>query len=277
MLAFVRKYQITVSCCFCVALHLYVLSASARGQIKNDPIGPILLWMLRPLQIVVHSTTGLFKGVQENYLTLTGYKAENQILKQRIAQLELERNRLLEAEAINLRLQQLLEFRSHLPAVTVTATIIANSASNWFQSCLIDKGSAHGVRAGMSVVTPLGVIGRVVEVTAQSAKVLLVTDPNSGIDVIVQRTRARGIVSGSLENSTILKYVKRSEDVQVGDRLITSGLDGIFPKGLMVGTVTKVRKQTLGLFQAIEVIPAVTTAQTEVVLVVNARENKTQK
>jgi rod shape-determining protein MreC len=121
------------------------------------------------------------------------------------------------------------------------------------------------------------VIGRVVEVTAQSAKVLLLTDSNSGIDVIVQRTRARGIVSGSLENSTILKYVKRSEDVQIGDRLITSGLDGIFPKGLMVGTVTKVRKQTLGLFQAIEVIPSVTTAQTEVVLVVNARENKTQK
>jgi rod shape-determining protein MreC len=277
MLAFVRKYQITLSCCFCVVLSLYVLSASARGQIKNDPIGPLLLWILRPLQIVVHSTTGLIKGVQENYLTLTGYKAENEKLRERITRLELERNRLLEAEAINQRLQQLLDFRSHLPSVTVTATIIANSASNWFQSCLIDKGSAHGVRAGMSVVTPLGVIGRVVEVTAQSAKVLLLTDPNSGIDVIVQRTRARGIVSGSLENSTILKYVKRSEDVQIGDRLITSGLDGIFPKGLMVGTVTKVRKQTLGLFQAIEVIPAVTTAQTEVVLVVNARESKTQK
>ena len=277
MLAFVRKYQITLSCCFCVVLSLYVLSASARGQIKNDPIGPLLLWVLRPLQIFVHSTTGLIKGVQENYLTLTGYKADNEKLRERITQLELERNRLLEAEATNQRLQQLLDFRSHLPSVTVTATIIANSASNWFQSCLIDKGSAHGVRAGMSVVTPLGVIGRVVEVTAQSAKVLLLTDPNSGIDVIVQRTRARGIVSGSLENSTILKYVKRSEDVQIGDRLITSGLDGIFPKGLMVGTVTKVRKQTLGLFQAIEVIPAVTTAQTEVVLVVNARESKTQK
>jgi rod shape-determining protein MreC len=277
MLAFVRKYQITLSCCFCVMLSLYVLSASARGQIKNDPVGPLLLWILRPLQIVIHSTTGLIKGVQENYLTLTGYKAENEKLRERITRLELERNRLLEAEATNQRLQQLLDFRSHLPSVTVTATIIANSASNWFQSCLIDKGSAHGVRAGMSVVTPLGVIGRVVEVTAQSAKVLLLTDPNSGIDVIVQRTRARGIVSGSLENSTILKYVKRSEDVQIGDRLITSGLDGIFPKGLMVGTVTKVRKQTLGLFQAIEVIPAVTTAQTEVVLVVNARESKTQK
>lgn len=277
MLAFVRKYQITLSCCFCVVLSLYVLSASARGQLKNDPIGPILLWILRPLQIVAHSATGLIQGVQENYLTLTGYKAENEKLKQRITQLELERNRFLEAEATNSRLQQLLDFRSQLPSVTVTATIIANSASNWFQSCVIDKGSAHGVRAGMSVVTPLGVIGRIVEVTAQSAKVLLLTDPNSGIDVIVQRTRARGIVSGSLENSTILKYVKRSEDVQIGDRLISSGLDGIFPKGLMVGTVTKVRKETLGLFQAVEVIPAVTTAQTEVVLVVNARESKTQK
>src|SRR4051812_23238025 len=103
MLAFVRKYQITLTCCFCVVLSLYVLSASARGQLKNDPIGPILLWILRPLQIVAHSTTGLIQGVQENYLTLTGYKAENEKLKQRITQLELERNRFLEAEATNSR------------------------------------------------------------------------------------------------------------------------------------------------------------------------------
>ena len=103
---------------------------------------------------------------------------------------------------------------------------------------------------------------------AHAAKVLLLTDPNSGIDVLVQRTRSRGIVSGSLDSGTILKYVKRSEDIQEGDRLITSGIDGIFPKGMMVGTVIKVRKQHIGLFQFIEVLPAVQTARIENVLIV---------
>jgi rod shape-determining protein MreC len=129
----------------------------------------------------------------------------------------------------------------------------------------------------MAVVTPLGVVGQVVSVTARSAKVLLITDPNSGVDVLVQRTRSRGIVSGSLENGTILKYVKRSEDIQVGDRLITSGLDGIFPKGMMVGTVIKVRKQNLGLFQYIEVMPAVTSARAEEVMAVNADRSQGSK
>jgi rod shape-determining protein MreC len=151
----------------------------------------------------------------------------------------------------------------------VTASIIANSASTWFQSCLLDKGSDDRVRKGMAVVTPLGVVGQVVSVTPRSAKVLLITDPNSGVDVLVQRTRARGIVSGSLENGPVLKYVKRSEDIQVGDRLVTSGLDGIFPKGVMVGTVVKVRKQNLGLFQYIEVMPAVHSGRVEEVMVVN--------
>jgi len=133
---------------------------------------------------------------------------------------------------------------------------------------MIDKGSSDGVRKGMAVVTPLGVVGQVVGVTPHAAKVLLLTDPNSGIDVLVQRTRSRGIVSGSLDSGTVLKYVKRSEDIQEGDRLITSGIDGIFPKGMMVATVIKVHKQHIGLFQFIEVLPAVQTARIENVLVV---------
>jgi rod shape-determining protein MreC len=177
----------------------------------------------------------------------------------------------LEAQATNSRLKQLLDFRGHLSGTAVTASIIANSASSWFQSCLLDKGSADGVRKGMAVVTPLGVVGQVVSVTPRTAKVLLLTDPNSGIDVLVQRTRARGIVSGSLENGTVLKYVKRSEDIQEGDRLITSGTDGVFPKGMMVGTVIKVMKQHIGLFQFVEVLPAVQPARVEDVLVVAAQ------
>jgi rod shape-determining protein MreC len=183
----------------------------------------------------------------------------------------------LEAEATNRRLQQLLEFRSQAATGGITASIIAASASAWFKSCLLDKGSADGVRKGMAVVTPLGALGRVIEVAPHTAKVLLITDPNSGLDVFVQRTRARGIVSGSLEDGPIMKYVKHSEDVQVGDRLVTSGLDGVFPKGMLVATVTSVRKQTVGLFQQISVMPAITFDRTEQVLVVGAEQVPARK
>ena len=269
MFAFLRKNQILLSSCFCLLLSLYILTAAARGQLKNDPIGPLLLWIMRPLQIAAETTTDWIEEFQNNYSMLKGYRAENEKLRNRIQELEAEKNQLLEAGATNQRLQELLEFRSHLPSGTVTASIIAHSGSSWFKSCLLDKGSADGVRKGMAVVTPLGAVGQVVAVTARTAKVLLIADPNNGVDVLVQRTRARGIVSGSLDNGTILKYVKRSEDIQEGDRLVTSGLDGIFPKGIVVGSVTKVRKQTLGLFQHIEVMPAVNLARTEEVLVVN--------
>jgi rod shape-determining protein MreC len=273
MFAFLRKNQILLSSCFFLLLSLYILSAAARGQIKNDPIGPILLWLLRPLQVAAQATTTWIQDVQENFSMLRGYESENEKLRKRIQQLEAERNRLLEAEVTNRRLQQLLDFRSHLPSGSVTASIIANSASSWFKSCLLDKGSADGVGKGMAVVTPLGAVGQVVAVTARTAKVLLLTDANSGIDVLVQRTRARGIVSGSLDNGTVMKYVKRSEDIQEGDRLVTSGLDGVFPKGIMVGTVIKVRKQSLGLFQVIEILPAVRLAGTEEVLIVKVGVN----
>jgi len=113
-------------------------------------------------------------------------------------------------------------------------------------------------------------VGQVVEVTHRSSKVLLLTDPYSAVDVIVQRSRARGIVSGSIESGPIMKYVKRSEEIKEGDRLVTSGLDGVFPKGLLVGTVAKVRKKNFGLFQDVGASLSVDPSRLEEVLVVSA-------
>lgn len=277
MLAFLRRNQIFFSSCFCLLLSLYILTASARGQIKNEPIGTLLMWILRPLQIAGQGTANWIKGFRDNYDTLAGFRSENERLRKRLQTLEIERQRLLEAEATNRRLQQLLDFRSELPAGAITASIIAASATSWFQSCVLNKGSADGVRKGMAVVTPLGVIGKVVTVTGRTAKVLLLTDPNSGIDVLVQRTRSRGIVSGSLESGTVLKYIKRSEDVREGDRLVTSGLDNVFPKGMLAGTVIKVRKQSRGLFQTVEVLPAAQASLVEEVLVVSGETEAAKK
>jgi rod shape-determining protein MreC len=273
MLAFLRKNQVPLSCYFCLFLSFYILTVSARGQLKNEPLGTLLMWLMRPLQIASQGTGNWIKSLQDNYDTAAGFRSEIERLRKRIQSLEVERQKLLEAQATNIRLKQLLDFRSHLSGETVSASIIANSASSWFRSSLLDKGSADGVRKGMAVVTPLGVVGQVVAVTPRTSKVLLLNDPNSGIDVIVQRTRTRGIVSGSLDNGTVLKYVKRSEDVQEGDRLITSGIDGVFPRGLMVATVIKVHKQQLGLFQFIEVLPAVQFSRIEEVLAVAAETN----
>jgi len=268
MFAFLHRNQVPLSSFCCLLLSLYILAAAARGQIRDEPLSAFLMWVMRPLQIASQGTANWLKGFQENYDTLAGFKSENEKLRKRIQALEIERQKLLEAAATNRQLKELLDFRGSLSGTPVIASIIANSASNWFQSCVLDKGSSDGIRKGMGVVTPLGVVGQVVSVTARTAKVLLLTDPNSGIDVLVQRTRSRGIVSGSLETGTILKYVKRSEDIQEGDRLITSGTDGVFPKGMIVGTVIKVRKQHLGLFQFVEVLPAVQSARVEEVLVV---------
>jgi len=277
MIAFLRRNQVLLTSFFCLLFSLYILSAAARGRLRGDPIGPILLVLMRPLQIGAQETVAKLKEIRQGYVTLRGIASENERLKGRIMELEAERNQLLEVEATNRRLRDLLEFRSQLPAGSVTAAVIGNSASTWFHSFILDKGSADGVVKGMAVVSPVGVVGQVVAVTSKSAKVLLITDPHSGVDVIVQRSRARGIVSGSLDSGTILKYAKRSEDVQEGDRLITSGLDTIFPKGLLAGTVTKVRKKSFGLFQYVEVALAVDPSRIEEVLVVSAEATQAKE
>lgn len=270
MLSFVRRNQVLLSSVLCVLLSLYILAPAAKGHFRTDPIGPFLQALMRPLQAGIQATISGIKNVYQNYVALRGVSVENAKLKVRITELEAERNRLLEAEATNQRLRELMEFRSQLPPGSVGASVIANSASTWFRSFILDKGRADGVEKGMAVVSPMGAVGQVVSVTSGSAKVLLITDPHSGVDVVAQRSRARGIVAGSLDNGPILKYVKRSEDIQEGDRLITSGLDGIFPKGLLVGTATTVRKKSFGLFQYVEVALAVDPSRIEEVLVVSA-------
>src|SRR3989304_2212078 len=270
MLAFVRRNQVLLTSFLCVLLSLYILAAAARGRLQRDPIGPLLLGLMRPLQIGAQATVAKLKEIQHRYGTFRGLASENERLRGRITELEAERNRLLEVEATSLRLRDLLELRSQLPAGSVTAAVIGNSASTWFHSFVLDKGSADGVLKGMAVVSLVGVVGQVVAVTSRSGKVLLMADPHSGVDVIVQRSRARGIVSGSLEGAPIMKYVKRSEDIQEGDRLQTPGLDGTFPQRLLVGTVAKARRKSFGLFQYVEVSLAVDPSRIEEVLVVSA-------
>jgi rod shape-determining protein MreC len=274
MLFFVRRNQILLSSLLCVLFSLYLLFATTRGYLKSDPVGPLLIELIRPFQIGVQKAVVWVRDIREGLSTWRGLAAQNDDLRDRLQELEAERNRLLEAEATNDRLRELLELRSQLPSRSTSATVIATSASTWFRSLILNKGKSHGVRKGMAVVSPTGVVGQVVAVTPWSSKVLLVTDPSSGVDVLVQRTRSRGIVSGSLDDGPIMKYVQRSEDIQEGDRLVTSGLGGVFPKGLFVGTVDEVRKTSFGMFQHVGVSLAEDLSKIEEVLVVSSATSK---
>jgi len=274
MLAFFRRYEILLSSFFCLMLSLYILLMASRGHLRVDPIGPRLLGLVRPFQKGAQATIlglqGMRQGWAQRYAARKEIQLENENLRRRVMELEEERNRLLEAEATNRRLQKLLDLRAQLPTAAVSAAVIGKSASTWFQSLTIDKGVKDNIRKGMAVVSPAGAVGQIVSVAPKSAKVLLLTDYNSGVDVIVQRSRTRGIVAGSLEGRPHMKHVRRSEGVEEGDRLVTSGLDGIFPKGFLVGTVSEIYKKNYGLFQYVSVHLAVDPTQIEEVLVVSA-------
>jgi rod shape-determining protein MreC len=270
MLTLIQRNLVLISSFVSVLLSLYILAISSAGRLRNDPLTAILFQAMRPFQIGAQASVVSLRKVGQKYSRLLSLLSENEKLERRLFELEEERHRLLEAEAANRRLQELLELKSQLPAASKAATVIASTASSWFQSITIDKGNKSGIQSGMAVISRAGVLGHVVAVGPNSSKVLLVTDPHSAVDVVVQRSRARGIVAGSLNNGPVMKYVRRSEDVQVGDRLVTSGLDGIYPKGLLVGTVQRLQKGGYGLFQHVEVSLAVDPLQVEEVLVVSS-------
>jgi rod shape-determining protein MreC len=150
----------------------------------------------------------------------------------------------------------------------ITAEVIGRDPSSWFRSVTINKGEMDGVNRGMAVISPDGVIGQVLKTSLHYATVLLITDYNSAFDAIVQRTRSKAIVEGKEENRCQLKYLLRTEDVVVGDMVITSGLGGKFPKGLRVGEIQRVEKKGYGVFQQAELVPSVDFTKLEEVLVI---------
>ncbi|MFQ5916613.1 MAG: rod shape-determining protein MreC [Candidatus Binatia bacterium] len=270
MIDFYRRHQVLLTSLFCLLGSLYILGAASTGRLRADPVGPLLLESMRPLQIGLQSIAVGMRSIRDRFRSLDDMRLENEGLKGRVVELEARMESLLEAEMTNRRLQKLLDLKTRVPGRTVSAAVIGNTASTWFQSLTINKGKIDGIRKGMAVISPVGIVGQVVVVARRSAKVLLITDRSSGVDVISQRSRARGIVSGSLDNGPVMQYVRRNEDIQEGDRLITSGLAGIFPKGLLVGTVDKVTKEYNGHFQHVEVALAVNPSRIEEVLVASA-------
>jgi rod shape-determining protein MreC len=198
MLEFVRRNRLLLTSGVLLCLSLLLLSVSLRTRPYRDPVARALLEGLAPFQ---DGFTWLRSGVGElwyGYLNLVSARRENEHLHERIAALESEMVRMAELEGANRRLLELLGFRDRLDGAVHAARVIGRDPLPWFRTLTIDRGESDGLRRGLAVISPHGVVGQVAEVSRTAARVLLLTDHNSGIDAIVQRSRARGIVQGAL-------------------------------------------------------------------------------
>lgn len=249
---------------------LLLVSTGARSRQRMDPLTSLALEIVRPLQGAL--TLGLdgMTHAWGSYVALVSVNQENERLRRRVLELEQQAVRMAEIEQTDKRLAELLQFRSTIEGDLLAARIIGRDPQPWFSTLIINKGEADGVRKGMAILSPYGVVGQTISTSSHAARVMLLTDHNSGVDAFVQRTRARGIVQGGLDGRCMMKYLKRGEDIEVADRIVTSGLDGIFPKGILIGDVTHVTRGNRGLLQVAEVKPSVPVDQIEEVLVVRS-------
>lgn len=205
--------------------------------------------------------------IRDGYIDLVGVRQENERLRAEINRYQALTVNYREALATNGRLRKLLEFKEQLSQPTVTARIIGRDPSQWFKTFSIDRSSNDGISKGMPVVTVEGVVGQILDGGTRRAKVLQAIDPNSAIEVLIQDSRTQGIIKGT-GDSYRLHYVLKNNRINPGDLLITSGLGGVFPKGLPVGTVTSVVSNRRGMFLDIEVEPVVDFTRLENVIVI---------
>lgn len=258
---------------FIAALALLAKDVKAR---KPDNAFDRLLFGL--LATPVKITTFFIKKtnrVWEDYFYLVALRQENIILHQALETLEIENQLLREKAAENQNLRELLTFKEKFSYRMIPAEIIGRDPSSWFKTILIDKGKDDGIAHGAGVITPAGIVGRVIDAAASTSKVLLVTDINSSVDAVVKRNRARGIVEGQGENSCRLSYVLKTEDVQPDDVLVSSGLNSMFPKGVPIGRVLHVNREASGFFLTVELKPLVDFSKLDSVLVVLKEQEKT--
>ena len=216
-----------------------------------------------PLKIVVfiqHEASGII-FFHRNLVQNESLKRENEFLRYKI-------NSLNESYQENARLKNLLSFKNSSSFRLIASRVIARSSDSWSSGLIIDKGTQNGIRRGMSVITYLGLAGRVIEVASTTSKVMLLSDPNLGVSSIIQRSRQEGLVVGTLGGSLIMKYLPEYADIKVGDTVVTSGLNDTYPKGILVGEIIEVGKDFSGLSRYCLVKPAVNLSNLEEVLVV---------
>lgn len=193
---------------------------------------------------------------------------QNEILKKQSDFLKNRLNTYNELILENSRLKQILSFKQKSPFRLTASRVIGQSPDSWSSSIVIDKGRFNGIRRDMTVITYLGLVGRIVDAQEFTSKVILISDPNIGISALSQRSRQEGLVSGTLGENLIMRYLPLEPDIKINDIIITSGLNVVYPKGLLIGMVTALGREFSGLSSYAIIKPAVNLSDLEEVLVI---------
>ena len=246
--------------------HIVLISAQVNTERGVPLLEAVTFGTFAEVQRGASSMIGGVRTSWDDYLALQSVRSDNEQLRREVAQLQvaLQQQRALAQQSRTL--VELLKLREATQLDTVAAGVIAGSASPDFRTLTIDKGSADGLRPDMAVIAPAGVVGRIITPSARAAKVQLLIDRNAAAGAIVERSRAQGVVEGT-GGSLLLNYVSGTADVQSGDVVSTSGIDGIYPKGFVIGQIESVERSA-GAFGAIVIRPAVDFSSIEAVLVV---------
>ncbi|MBI2187530.1 MAG: rod shape-determining protein MreC [Acidobacteria bacterium] len=248
--------------------HIVLISAQVNTARGVPVLEAVTFGVFAEVQRAASTAIGSLRSSWTDYVALQEVRRENERLRTEVAQLQvrLQQERALAERARTL--ESLLDLRSEAELPTVAATVIAGGASPDFRTMTVDKGTADGVRADMAVIAPAGVVGRVITPTPRAAKVQLLIDRNAAAGALVERSRAQGVAVGT-GGELRLDYVSGTADVEVGDTVVTSGIDGIYPKGFVIGQIESVERGQ-GAFSAIVVRPAVDFSSLEAVLIVVA-------
>ncbi|MFA5908304.1 MAG: rod shape-determining protein MreC [Vicinamibacterales bacterium] len=250
-----------------ILLHVVLISAQVNTA-SGLPVLQVVTFgsfaeVQRGTMAVVNGVSNLWSG----YIALRQVRTENEALKGELQTLQV---RLQEEHAQAQRtdnLRQLLELRERANLDTTASEVIAGAASPEFRTVTIDKGTSDGLRTDMAVISPAGVVGRVILPSGRASKVQLLIDRNAAAGALIERTRVQGVVEGFGDGSLRMEYVPATSDVKPGDLVVTSGIDGIYPKGFVIGTIEQVDRGSGGYHQ-ITVRPAVDFTRLEEVLIV---------
>ncbi len=263
---FSKKMALAVGIIVLIIVNFIALSVTG-SRYPSFGFGRIVISFIAPFQEAVTDSICFARGAWSHYFFLVSVAKENDNLKKSLSRAIEKNNRFSEIELSNSRLRSLLNFQKTMTGRVLAAEVIGKDPSPWFKTITINKGKVDGVKKWLPVVVPEGIAGQITDVSLHHSRVLLIIDRNSAVDALVQKTRTRGIIKGESAGTCLFDYVLRKHDIRVGDTVISSGLDGVFPKGLRIGQVSSVVRRNSGIFQEVSVIPDVDFEKLEEVLV----------
>ncbi len=264
---FSKKSVIIIALIVLFTVNAIMLSVSGT-RYSSLAVRRVMFSIIAPFQEIASRTIRFSEDLWRHYFYLVSVSKENDDLKKALKIAVSKNKKNVETAMANARLRNLLSFQKSMNAEMMACEVIAKDPSSIYKTVIINKGEVDGLRTGLPVVIPEGVVGQIIDVSPHYGKVLLVIDVNSSVDALVQRTRARGLFKGASQKMCRLDYVLWKEDVTVGDVVISSGSDGVFPKGLLLGQVVGRTKNVSGIFQEVNVQPFVDFEKLEEVLVV---------